>query len=87
MTTWQRCITSVTKHFFSLIAHTAAADDDDEENPGGDSEDEDNSMSGICVLGKEGGGIVLCFKCTLRCSYMLCLYICTLSGFSILSIE
>lgn len=50
MTTWQRCITSVTKHFFSLIVHTAAAaDDDDEENPGGDSEDEDDSMSGIRI--------------------------------------
>lgn len=47
MTTWQRCITSVKKYFFSLIVHTAAADDDHEENPGGDSEDEDDSMSGI----------------------------------------
>ena len=49
MTTWQRCITFVTKHFFSLIVHTAAADDDDEENPGGDSEDDDDSMSGIQI--------------------------------------
>ena len=47
MTTWQRCITSLTKHFFSLIVHTAADDDDREENLGGDSEDENGSMSGI----------------------------------------
>lgn len=38
-----------------------------------------------CVLGGKGGGIVLCFKYPLR--YVLCLYICTHSDFSILSVE